>query len=470
MPIPKKKKQETSQTSSSEDEEEEVKDDEKRRKKKTPMMIQKKRELRRPPPSEPEKNATWPEFAFWCHEVFEYLLHSLREMHYLALKAADALPLDNPQTALMKTRELIVLYTKALFWSGSYETSMMVPSSNIEAVTTQVQNDLDADFMEPYYKASAADMRRLHARTVAERWLEACGTFDASKFVGSSAADELRASTKETEDLPTKAPPGQEECLKEMPLLGDRDITTLEFCGVEVKIRADALARLRDRFFEKNGVTDEKSSLTIKDYLLGRAFAMLLRYQDLARGDAGQHGVLPKPAFEVLKKWGCRGECFATPFNATLKDYCSPFLDTDDCFGSSGSFFKRTFHDGCFEVNPPFSFRDDRVKDHLAACLHDAQTNDRPLAFVFVHTDLYARLLRSDDAMKPFIRKIQVFHGLKHYYYEGAFFQRATPRAYVPTSQTTVLFIMTDAALQKWPITDPFINDFRNAFAWPIVV
>ena len=65
---------------------------------------------------------------------------------------------------------------------------------------------------------------------------------------------------------------------------------------------------------------------------------MLLRYDDLS-GEADQHGAVPPPVFDVLKKWGCSHECCATPFNATLDSYCSPFLDTDGIFGSAGSFF-----------------------------------------------------------------------------------------------------------------------------------
>ena len=65
---------------------------------------------------------------------------------------------------------------------------------------------------------------------------------------------------------------------------------------------------------------------------------MLLRYDDLS-GEAGQHGAIPPQVFDVLKKWGCAHECCATPFNATLDSYGSPFLDTDGVFGSAGSFF-----------------------------------------------------------------------------------------------------------------------------------
>ena len=63
---------------------------------------------------------------------------------------------------------------------------------------------------------------------------------------------------------------------------------------------------------------------------------MLLRYDDLA-GDAGQHGAIPAAVFDVLRRWGCDAECCATPFNATLGSYCSPFRDTDAPFGSVGS-------------------------------------------------------------------------------------------------------------------------------------
>jgi len=65
---------------------------------------------------------------------------------------------------------------------------------------------------------------------------------------------------------------------------------------------------------------------------------VLLKYGALL-SDPGQHGMLPLAVFGTLQEWGCEGEGFATPLNATLQSYCSLHSEADRCFGSLGSFF-----------------------------------------------------------------------------------------------------------------------------------
>ena len=126
---------------------------------------------------------------------------------------------------------------------------------------------------------------------------------------------------------------------------------------------------------------------------LSKVFSMLLRYDDLA-GDAGQHGAIPVAVFDVLRRWGCDAECCATPFNATLGSYCSPFRDTDAPFGSVGSFFAFEPASGCYEINPPFTLNSDVVERHLRTLLDAAERGGRPLMFVMVHAAAHARHAR----------------------------------------------------------------------------
>ena len=172
--------------------------------------------------------------------------------------------------------------------------------------------------------------------------------------------------------------------------------------AIRLPIRADVLERLLKRFRRAQDAADEaigkekaakKPVTSVQEPLVQKAgripkkrkrtqtseehtarpphflphvYSMLLRYDDLS-GEAGQHGAIPPQVFDVLscveinrcvgcasrwrtrrkilisaqvlRKWGCAHECCATPFNATLESYGSPFLDTDGVFGSAGSFF-----------------------------------------------------------------------------------------------------------------------------------
>jgi len=380
--------------------------------------------------------------------------------------------------------------------SPDYSSGMSPIPSTEAAVLRQFERDVEEDLSR--FKFPDERTKKQYATTIAERWLASCKTFDPTPTPAETAGfeddqdqddalGELTDVTRPKDDQNPTSAPGSPEIFYSLPQQGNRrvnrNVTELTYrsstrgTSCTVTVRADVLTRLKTRFLERKGLGGDVKTpyedwrplaLQARDdrEFKARAFAMLLRYQDLARGDAGQHGVLPKPAFDVLVDWGCQGECFATPFNATLPDFCSPFVDTDACFGSRGSFFRRAFTEGNFEINPPFSLRDDAVSTHLFACLDDAEKKDRPLAFVLIHTDAYAKVARKN--LGRFLVRREEFKPGDHYYYEGAFFMKAQPRAFVPTHTTTVIFAMTSTAKAKWRLTDDVVRKFRNAFAWPM--
>jgi len=77
-----------------------------------------------------------------------------------------------------------------------------------------------------------------------------------------------------------------------------------------------------------------------------RLFAMLQRYRCMANNTrqrgcgAGFHAAITEYAFQSLRtEVGATMECFASPFNAHYRHFCSAFVDTDSFFGSVGSFF-----------------------------------------------------------------------------------------------------------------------------------
>lgn len=100
-------------------------------------------------------------------------------------------------------------------------------------------------------------------------------------------------------------------------------------------ISVKATRRMRDRL--KNMY--KKPVLEIE--FLADAFCMLYRYETLNL-IAKETMQLSAPDFEYLSllKIGFQLECFASPINSHLKYFCSAFKDTDECFGSLGSFFE----------------------------------------------------------------------------------------------------------------------------------
>lgn len=199
-------------------------------------------------------------------------------------------------------------------------------------------------------------------------------------------------------------------------------------------------------------------------HFLSHMYSMLLRYDDLS-GEAGQHGAVPPPVFDVLRKWGCSHECCATPFNATLDSYCSPFLDTDGVFGSAGSFFAFEPSEGCFEINPPFTLSGNHVSDHMGRLLRRAEEAQKPLTFVMIHAAAHSRMAHASCAR--FVREEIRLEGGSHYYLEGNIYRRAEPRAYVPPFPSVVLFFSTTEGARRWKIGPCLVSDLRRAFAWP---
>ena len=96
-----------------------------------------------------------------------------------------------------------------------------------------------------------------------------------------------------------------------------------------------ATRRMRDRL--KNMYKKPISEIEF----LADAFCMLYRYETLNL-IAKETMQLSAPDFEYLSllKIGFQLECFASPINSHLKYFCSAFKDTDECFGSLGSFFE----------------------------------------------------------------------------------------------------------------------------------
>ena len=234
---------------------------------------------------------------------------------------------------------------------------------------------------------------------------------------------------------------------------------------VDVDVDA-ALRRAGGRIPKKKRCAASETEEARPPDFLSHVFAMLLRYDDLA-GDAGQHGAVPEAVFDVLAEWGCEAECCATPFNATLSRFCSPFLDTDAAFGSVGSFFAWEPSEGNYEINPPFTLTTDVIERHLKKLLDAAQDRGRPLAFTMIHAASHGKVVKDGPCARYIVSDFTLPPG-QHYYREGKFFSKANPRAYVPPFPSVVLFIQNEVGRRTWPVTRDLEADIRAAFAWPL--
>ncbi|SPJ09941.1 conserved Plasmodium membrane protein, unknown function [Plasmodium sp. DRC-Itaito] len=112
-----------------------------------------------------------------------------------------------------------------------------------------------------------------------------------------------------------------------------------------------------DCFYKQNGILKKnRNHILIKNfyYLL---FFLLIRYHTIIGNisHSGLQNCIPKRIMKAIKKYmNVNVECFSSPFNSVLENYCSVFSDIDIFFGSKGDFFKYTLKSGVYEVNPPF--------------------------------------------------------------------------------------------------------------------
>ncbi|CBJ26613.1 conserved unknown protein [Ectocarpus siliculosus] len=174
-------------------------------------------------------------------------------------------------------------------------------------------------------------------------------------------------------------------------------------------------------------------------------FSCLMRYEALQGG--GFQASMGGDAFDVLlKRFGARMECFASPFNCRYSRYCSAFPDTDGPFGSAGSFFDFQPTQGAYEANPPF-VRDVILKmaNHMDGLL---QATAKALTFVVIipcwEDSAGWKRLRDSAFLSKHIKLDQKDHG----YCEGKQHLRRN-RYRLASFHTSVFFLQTDVARRQ---------------------
>ncbi|KAK8803262.1 hypothetical protein WA158_000956 [Blastocystis sp. Blastoise] len=159
----------------------------------------------------------------------------------------------------------------------------------------------------------------------------------------------------------------------------DRSYYTFSYMGNPQSILKTYYAKMFS-LYGRAGYNTEDIKLFEK-----RLFLTLVRYADMSGKVRGYQMALPNKVFHILvDQMKVSHECFASPFNCyePLGSYCSRCLDTDQYFGSKGSFFDFYPEEGSFEANPPF------VEECMLRCITHIKkllnNTLKPLSFVLI--------------------------------------------------------------------------------------
>lgn len=195
---------------------------------------------------------------------------------------------------------------------------------------------------------------------------------------------------------------------------------------------------------------------------LRASFCVLMRYESF--GASGFQAALPDPVFDFLHhKFGVEEECFASPLNRykQFSRYCSAFPDTDNIFGSRGSFFQFWPRRGSFEVNPPFTTSTVLLTaDHIGQLLTDATGACEPLSFVVIVPSRYDPFFEGS----AFHRKMLQVPNRTHTYKQGAQHRAKSRSSVASTTDTTIHFLQTDEGVKKWGVTEKACQELCAAF------
>jgi len=237
-------------------------------------------------------------------------------------------------------------------------------------------------------------------------------------------------------------------------------VVSLRVGKTEVRLNGDHFEKLKTLY------ANASSKEFVENDFLFDAFAMVCRYDAAAGGQfrfsGGSQASLHGQVFDVLRdcfKVEC--ELFASPLNCRWPMYYSKYGDVDKPFGSLGDFRACKPSGGAFEANPPFD--EDvvaRMAEHLFECLDAASS---ALTFVVVTPHWPNRPCWEKMRRSKFCSRAEVISVREHGYYEGAQ-HRKKSRYRLATSDTSVLFLQNESAVESNPVTDEKISLLREAF------
>ena len=159
-----------------------------------------------------------------------------------------------------------------------------------------------------------------------------------------------------------------------------------------------------------------------------------------------------------------QGVLTATHCLLATNHFCRPFGSVGSFFDESGSGYN--FSEGSYEANPPFDegvVR--RMARRMGRLLENAQDAGRRLCFVVIipHWPDKSEGWTTLRMSRHLRRHVQI-PLREHGYFEGAQHNKLKSQYRVASFDTSVFFLMTDAAHDKWPVTDEKIERLKKAF------
>ncbi len=275
----------------------------------------------------------------------------------------------------------------------------------------------------------------------------------------------------------------------------------LKYLGLSFKISKLHFQKLQILYDRHN-----PNSIDLREHMNAfycALFTLLTRY-DLLEG-GGLQSAIGGHVFDVLLEYfDCKVECFASPFNCRYGKFCHPsrrmthdnrcmyeivsspfislyfkeryfsaFQDTDEAFGSLGSFFNFDFEKltdgGCFQANPPFASdfilqMCQRMETILLS--NDNEESSPPLMFV-----VFVPAWQESTGWQALSKAKSLVHHLflsqkenLHFYCEGTQHRRLKGRYRVASFDTSVFFLQNRTGRNKWSVTEEMLDQLRNAF------
>ena len=206
---------------------------------------------------------------------------------------------------------------------------------------------------------------------------------------------------------------------------------------------------------------------------LVRIFVLLCRY-DILSFNRSNFATLPPHVFDAFNKlFGVHHECFASPLRHYYSSYNSLFPDTDNFFGSLGSFFEYFPVKGSFVCKPPFT---DLISlkamfEHIIDLLETSDDlEEMPLSFIAVLPQMSAfdfvkrsKFMRKTVISKSLVStnseaKYFVIDSYKHLYH---------PQLNIVDvdAQPVFLFLQNDVAFNVWGPSEDKIKILIETFA-----
>mmetsp|Transcript_8464 Transcript_8464/g.24271 ORF Transcript_8464/g.24271 Transcript_8464/m.24271 type:complete len:531 (+) Transcript_8464:145-1737(+) len=308
-----------------------------------------------------------------------------------------------------------------------------------------------------------ADMERAGAST------------SSAEAIARALAEESQRAAREVAVLMHKLASGKPVMSEsEAPvLIGHKHSLDMRCHGQFVKLTLRAMTKLQ-LLYTRNAPLDDGAHEEIQTPEAGqespqsaftnRLFALLLRYKTI-QGHGFQAAAGPEVFRILTERLGVALECFASPLNTFLGQFCSAFPDVDCPFGSRGSFWSFEPAAGSYQVNPPFvSCIMDAMADRLLWLLSTAENCSAPLSFVVFIPGWVECKCWSVLKSSPFLRGELLIAAKDHGYCDGASHQRKDSFR-ISCYDTGVFFVQTNSASQKWVVSGDLMEDLRRAMA-----